>query len=153
MAMEGATAGSSSSVSPRAGQGIGAAHSAAPGRTASPPLTPNVAPVAKNTAGQASSGARAAPTPKKGFPSPEAASLGGIDPRRVGVFFSIYFFMTGLHALHVLAGMAAIGWILSRAARGDFNSRYFGPVDYVGLYWHLVDMIWIYLFPLLYLIH
>lgn len=73
-------------------------------------------------------------------------------PRNAGVFFSIYFLMTGLHAIHVLAGMAAILWILSRALHGHFSSRYFGPVDFVGLYWHLVDMIWIYLFPLFYLI-
>jgi len=72
--------------------------------------------------------------------------------RRIGVFFSIYFTMTGLHALHVLAGMGAIVWVLVRAVKGHFNSQYFGPVDYVGLYWHLVDLIWIYLFPLLYLI-
>jgi cytochrome c oxidase subunit III len=85
-------------------------------------------------------------------PGRPAADL-AIQPRNVGVFFSIYFLMTGLHAIHVLAGMAAICWILSRAVRGDFSSRYFGPVDFVGLYWHLVDMIWIYLFPLLYLIH
>jgi cytochrome c oxidase subunit 3 len=71
----------------------------------------------------------------------------------VGVFFSIYFLMTGLHAIHVLIGMALITWLLVLAARGRFSSRYFGPVDYVGLYWHLVDMIWIFLFPLLYLIH
>jgi cytochrome c oxidase subunit 3 len=74
-------------------------------------------------------------------------------PRYAGVFFSIYFMMTGLHGLHVLAGMGAITWVLIRAAKGHFNSHYFGPVDYVGLYWHLVDLIWIYLFPLLYLIH
>jgi cytochrome c oxidase subunit III len=74
-------------------------------------------------------------------------------PRNVGVFFSIYFLLTGLHAIHVLAGMAAITWILWRAFRGEFGRRYFAPVDNVGLYWHLVDMIWIYLFPLLYLIH
>ena len=74
-------------------------------------------------------------------------------PRNAGIFFSIYFMMTGLHGLHVIAGMAAIAWILVRSIRGDFNSRYFGPVDFTGLYWHLVDMIWIYLFPLLYLIH
>ena len=73
-------------------------------------------------------------------------------PRRVGVFFSIYFAMTGLHAIHVVAGMIAIGWVLRRSIKGHFNRRYFGPVDYVGLYWHLVDMIWIFLFPLLYLI-
>jgi cytochrome c oxidase subunit 3 len=73
--------------------------------------------------------------------------------RRIGVFFSIYFAMTGLHGLHVIAGMGAIGWLLVRSYKGHFGSQYFGPVDYVGLYWHLVDMIWIYLFPLLYLIH
>jgi cytochrome c oxidase subunit 3 len=60
--------------------------------------------------------------------------------------------MTGLHGLHILGGMAAIGWVLRRAIRGDFSRRYYGPVDNVGLYWHLVDLIWIYLFPLLYLI-
>jgi len=80
-------------------------------------------------------------------PSPKEKS------RRLGIFFSIYFTTTGLHALHVLAGMGAIIWVLVRAAKGHFHSQYFGPVDYVGLYWHLVDLIWIYLFPLLYLIH
>ena len=74
-------------------------------------------------------------------------------PRNARVFFSIYYCMTGLHGLHVIAGMSAIGWVLVRSARGQFSSEYFGPVDYVGLYWHLVDLIWIYLFPLLYLIH
>lgn len=75
------------------------------------------------------------------------------EPKNVGVFFSIYFMMTGLHGVHVIAGMCAIGWALRRAAKGDFNSEYYGPVDFVGLYWHLVDLVWIYLFPLLYLIH
>ena len=56
-------------------------------------------------------------------------------------------------ALHVLLGLVAVAWIGVRSARGRFGPGYFGPVDYVGLYWHLVDMIWIYLFPLLYLIH
>ena len=86
--------------------------------------------------------------PDPGHPPADLANM----PRNVGVFFSIYFLLTGLHGVHVLAGMGAIGWILSRAVRGQFGSRYFAPVDYVGLYWHLVDMIWIYLFPLLYLI-
>lgn len=72
--------------------------------------------------------------------------------RKVGVFFSIYYFMTGLHGFHVLGGMVALSWILFRSLRGDFFKDYFGPVDNVGLYWHLVDLIWIYLFPLLYLI-
>lgn len=74
-------------------------------------------------------------------------------PKHLGIFFSIYFALTGLHGIHILAGMGAIGWVLWRAIRGDFGPNYFGPVDYVGLYWHLVDLIWIYLFPLLYLIH
>ena len=87
--------------------------------------------------------------PDPGHPTADLAD----QPRHVGVFFSIYFLMTGLHAVHVLAGMGAITWILVRALKGHFGSRYFGPVDFVGLYWHLVDVIWIYLFPLLYLIH
>ncbi|MEZ6090765.1 MAG: cytochrome c oxidase subunit 3 [Pirellulaceae bacterium] len=69
-----------------------------------------------------------------------------------GVFFSIYYCMTGLHAIHIIAGIGVLAWLLVRAVRQDFCSQYFGPVDYVGLYWHIVDLIWIYLFPLLYLI-
>ena len=75
-----------------------------------------------------------------------------MDQTYTGIFFSIYYVMTGLHAIHILGGMGAISWLLWRALRGDFGPDYFGPVDYVGLYWHLVDLIWIYLFPLLYLI-
>jgi mono/diheme cytochrome c family protein len=67
-------------------------------------------------------------------------------------FFGIYFLLTGLHGLHVIIGMIVIGWLLVRAIRGDFGVNYFGPVDLGGLYWHLVDVIWIFLFPLLYLI-
>jgi cytochrome c oxidase subunit 3 len=75
------------------------------------------------------------------------------EPANVQVFFGIYFVMTGLHALHVIAGMAVIAWILRRSIRGDFGPEFFNPVDFTGLYWHLVDLIWIFLFPLLYLIH
>lgn len=82
----------------------------------------------------------------------EASPLDGM-PRNAGIFFSIYFCLTGLHGIHILAGMGAIIWILVRSIRGDFSPEYYGPVDFVGLYWHLVDLIWIYLFPLLYLIH
>lgn len=74
-------------------------------------------------------------------------------PRNVQTFFAVYFAMTGLHGLHVLAGMLAIGWVLVRAVKRHFGPQYYTPVDFVGLYWHLVDLIWIYLFPLLYLIH
>lgn len=68
------------------------------------------------------------------------------------MFFSFYFMMTGLHGFHILAGIAVLLWILARSAKGHFSSRYYTPVDLVGLYWHLVDLIWIYLFPMLYLI-
>ncbi len=77
----------------------------------------------------------------------------GPVPKNTQIFFSIYFLMTGLHGLHVLAGMAVIGWIMLRASRGEFGPKYFNPVDFVGLYWHVVDIVWIFLFPLLYLIH
>jgi cytochrome c oxidase subunit III len=69
-----------------------------------------------------------------------------------GIFFACYFMMTGVHGVHVIIGMALIGWILVRTMKGQFSSRYYAPVEGVGLYWHLVDLIWIYLFPLLYLV-
>ena len=68
------------------------------------------------------------------------------------IFFGIYFTMTGLHGVHVVAGMGVIVWMLVRARRGDFSAGYYTPVENVGLYWHLVDLIWIFLFPLLYLV-
>ncbi len=71
---------------------------------------------------------------------------------KAGLFFSVYYCMTGVHAIHILGGMLVIAWLIVKAARNEFHSKYFGPVDNVGLYWHLVDFIWIYLFPLLYLI-
>lgn len=78
---------------------------------------------------------------------------GEIPPPNTGMFFSIYFAMTGLHGIHVLIGAGVFIWLFFRARRGDFEPGYYGPVDYAALYWHLVDLIWIYLFPLLYLIH
>ncbi len=83
-----------------------------------------------------------------GDPLPEEIDQAG----GAGLFFSIYYCMTGVHAIHILGGMAVLTWLLVRATKDQFNEQYFGPVDYVGLYWHLVDLIWIYLFPLLYLI-
>ncbi len=73
-------------------------------------------------------------------------------PENAHVFFGIYFMMTGLHGIHVLVGMVLMVWVLLRARRGEFSSEYNTPVDLLGLYWHLVDVVWIYLFPLLYLI-
>lgn len=68
------------------------------------------------------------------------------------LFFSVYFVMTGIHGLHVIIGMAIIYWLIRRAGRGDFGPKYFTPVEMTGLYWHFVDLVWIYLFPLLYLV-
>ncbi len=73
-------------------------------------------------------------------------------PEHLGTFFSVYYLMTGLHGIHVVVGMALYVWLLARARRGDFGPGYYVPVDSVALYWHLVDMIWIFLFPLFYLI-
>jgi cytochrome c oxidase subunit III len=67
-------------------------------------------------------------------------------------FFAFYFMMTGLHGIHILAGIGLLSWILMRTRRGEFSHTYYTPVDLVGLYWHIVDLIWIYLFPLYYLI-
>jgi heme/copper-type cytochrome/quinol oxidase subunit 3 len=82
----------------------------------------------------------------------ELESLGP-PPEHTNMFFSIYFAMTGLHGVHVLFGVFVFTWLLIRASKGHFSADYFGPVDYAALYWHIVDLIWIFLFPLLYLIH
>lgn len=68
------------------------------------------------------------------------------------MFFTIYFFLTGLHALHVIIGMSVLGWVGTRAWRNEFSADYHVPVELGGLYWHLVDLVWIFLYPLLYLI-
>jgi cytochrome c oxidase subunit 3 len=75
------------------------------------------------------------------------------QPKNVQIFFSIYFAMTGLHGLHVIIGMIVISIMLVMSVKGRFGPEYFTPIDLTGLYWHLVDLIWIFLFPLLYLIH
>ena len=78
--------------------------------------------------------------------------LHGPRPPNVHLFFGIYFALTGLHGIYVLAGMVMLIWLAWGAAKGRYNKNYFTPVDLGGLYWHLVDLVWIYLFPLLYLI-
>jgi len=74
------------------------------------------------------------------------------DPPNGNIFFGLYFVMTGLHGLHVLGGIGAITWIMVKAKKRQFSSEWYTPVELVGMYWHLVDLIWIYLFPLFYLI-
>lgn len=68
------------------------------------------------------------------------------------LYYSLYFGMTGLHALHMVIGAGLLFWLLAGSLKGLFTPVWYTPVDIVGLYWHFVDIVWIYLFPLLYLI-
>jgi cytochrome c oxidase subunit 3 len=70
----------------------------------------------------------------------------------LAMYFGFYFCMTGLHGLHVLIGMSLIGWVLKRHLSGEFDQEYYTPVEGVGIFWHIVDLVWIFLFPLLYLV-
>jgi cytochrome c oxidase subunit III len=74
------------------------------------------------------------------------------NPQHAEIYFALYFIMTGLHALHMIVGIGIFAWLLYAAGRGRFTPGYNTPVEIGGLYWHFVDIIWIYLFPLLYLI-
>jgi cytochrome c oxidase subunit III len=87
--------------------------------------------------------------------APEGATLARLAPGGLGhaqIYFIFYFAMTGLHALHMIIGMGLLLWLVLRARKGSFTPHYFAPVEVVGLYWHFVDIVWIFLFPLLYLI-
>lgn len=68
------------------------------------------------------------------------------------LFFSFYFVMTGMHALHMVIGVCLLAALVSKSLKGRFSPAYYTPVEIIGLYWHFVDIIWIFLFPLLYLI-
>jgi cytochrome c oxidase subunit 3 len=70
----------------------------------------------------------------------------------VQLFFSFYFAMTGMHALHMVVGAGLLTWLMVGAARNRFSTEYFTPVEVTGLYWHFVDIVWIFLFPTLYLV-
>ena len=71
---------------------------------------------------------------------------------KIRSFFWIYFALTGLHALHMIVGLLLMTWLLIKAWQGTFSSEYYSPVEISGLYWHFVDIVWIFLFPLLYLL-
>ena len=79
-------------------------------------------------------------------------SFSGPEARPAELFFSLYFAMTGLHALHMVIGVGVVVVLLLRARRCRYTVQYHTPVELSGLYWHFVDIIWIFLFPLLYLI-
>lgn len=73
-------------------------------------------------------------------------------PAGVEMFYSLYFCMTGLHAIHMIIGLGIMTVITVMAWKRQFNSSYYTPLEVAGLYWHFVDIVWIFLFPLLYLI-
>jgi len=75
-----------------------------------------------------------------------------IDQQHAQIFFSLYFAMTGMHALHMVIGVGIFSYLLYCAWKGRYTPEYYTPLENSGLYWHFVDIIWIYLFPLLYLI-
>jgi len=77
------------------------------------------------------------------------------DPRyfhQAQILFFLYFAMTGMHALHMIVGAGMLSTLIAMAARGRFSAAWYTPVEMIGLYWHFVDIVWIFLFPLLYLI-
>ena len=84
------------------------------------------------------------PGPHFSFPGPHES--------QVEIFYSLYFAMTGLHASHMVIGIPIILFYAWQAHRGRFDENYYTPIELTGLYWHFVDIVWIYLFPLLYLI-
>ncbi len=73
--------------------------------------------------------------------------------QKTQVFFFLYFAMTGMHALHMIIGLGILCWLIPRARRGDFSSGYVAPVENFALYWHFIDVVWLFLYPLLYLIN
>ena len=75
-----------------------------------------------------------------------------VFPPGSAAYFSVYFMATAVHGLHVIIGIGVLFWIWLRNQKGEFSAEFFTPIDLVALYWHLVDLIWIYLFPFLYLI-
>jgi cytochrome c oxidase subunit 3 len=79
-------------------------------------------------------------------------TLSGPYAAQEEIFFSLYFAMTGLHALHMVIGFGILSVIAWMAHRGRFSTQWYTPVEMSGLYWHFVDIVWIFLFPLLYLV-
>jgi cytochrome c oxidase subunit 3 len=83
---------------------------------------------------------------------PDAEHVDPLFAPKVQLFMTFYWGLTGLHALHMVIGAGLLVWFIWRAARGHFGPAYYGPVEVMGLYWHFVDIVWIFLFPFLYLI-
>ena len=73
--------------------------------------------------------------------------------QKTQIFFFLYFAMTGMHAVHMIIGLGILFWLIYRSHRGEFSAGYVAPIENFGLYWHFVDIVWLFLFPLLYLIN
>jgi cytochrome c oxidase subunit 3 len=76
----------------------------------------------------------------------------GSDPRHASMFFLFYFILTSVHALHMIVGLGLMAILAVLSRKGKFTSTYYTPIELGGLYWHFVDIVWVFLFPLLYLI-
>ena len=90
------------------------------------------------------------PGPNFDFKSEDAKHP--VDPHHASLYFALYFAMTGLHASHMIIGAVIIVVLIRMAAKNRFTPEWHTPIELFGLYWHLVDIVWIFLFPLLYLI-
>jgi cytochrome c oxidase subunit 3 len=103
------------------------------------------------TEGATTNGSNPAASAEEGGNGPQASerarSMAGSE-----IYFSLYFAMTGTHALHMIVGMGIMFWLLKNAKAGMYSAQYYTPIENFGLYWHFVDIVWIYLFPLFYLI-
>jgi len=76
-----------------------------------------------------------------------------VNPRNVELFFFLYFAMTGVHAAHMIVGaLLLVVWLIPKSRKGAYSADYYAPIENFGLYWHFVDIVWIFLYPLLYLI-
>jgi cytochrome c oxidase subunit 3 len=85
-------------------------------------------------------------------PGPHFVGTEFSQPEHTQIFFSLYFIMTGIHALHMIIGIGVLAWLAVLSWKGRFDSVYHNPLECAGLYWHFVDIVWIFLFPLLYLL-
>lgn len=86
------------------------------------------------------------------IPGSDTFTFTATDPNHAQIFFYLYFAMTGVHALHMIVGIGLVAWIARNVRAGKYTKDYYSPVEMTGLYWHFVDIVWIFLYPLLYLI-
>jgi cytochrome c oxidase subunit III len=113
-----------------------------------PASSPHSAPAHEGAAATGTESGHANALPVTNEASERARSMPGSE-----IYYSLYFAMTGMHALHMIVGIGIMIWLLYWAFKGLYGADYFTPIENFGLYWHFVDIVWIFLFPLLYLIN